>query len=91
MIAESTPGPWKVIKNRALGSLEVGPTDDYPICEMWRRGHKELEAINAHLISAAPEMYEALKRAISEASHGDETLWARQARAALAKAEGKGE
>ncbi len=51
------------------------------------REHQEEALANAHLIAAAPEMYEALKRILDDRN----SALAREAgRKALAKAEGKG-
>ena len=77
-----TPGPWKVDRpyirgaGRAIASLES-----------W---HNEVEdAANAHLIAAAPELYEALENLIDFLFHGKKNCQAiLRAKAALAKARG---
>lgn len=57
-----TPGPWKIVEDRVPSSLEVyGGT--IAICECWRRANAETEMANAHLIAAAPDMFEELKSA----------------------------
>ncbi len=78
-----TPGPWRVDRpyirgaGRAIASLES-----------W---HNEVEdAANAHLIAAAPELYEALVDLIGFLFHGKkdrQTIL--RATAALAKARGE--
>jgi len=88
-----TPGHWKIVEDRVPSSLEVyGGTT--AICECWRRANPETEIANAHLIAAAPELYEALI-ACAEVFAGD-TLYKgalvnalEKTRAALAKARGE--
>jgi hypothetical protein len=53
-----TPGPWRVETERAY--IQITPTDNVAICELWRRGNPELEMANARLIAAAPELLELL-------------------------------
>jgi hypothetical protein len=56
-----TPGPWRLIDSR-----QIAKSDGGVIATAWWFGNKgtvpkaEAEA-NAHLIAAAPEMYECLK------------------------------
>ena len=99
-----TPGPWfitgsmtKYVEARIPGRMiqEVaacGPTaaDD---------GYGEQQMANARLISAAPELYEALADALADydnwAAHEDNyphehlVAWSEKARAAIAKAKGE--
>lgn len=57
-----TPGPWKVDLYRRYVYVVAG--DDFVICE---RGEEAEETLaNAHLIAAAPDMYEALQYALRE-------------------------
>lgn len=54
-----TPGPWELD-----GGVVRGWTDDHkrPICEIYRELRASDETIaNAHLIAAAPELFEALQ------------------------------
>lgn len=66
-----TPGPWKVASTGDIGididapyyeALGVGVNEESPFCVIISRRHvaSRLEA-NAHLIAAAPELYEALE------------------------------
>lgn len=87
---EHTPGPW---------SITSKPDDEYPVFDI---GHQlsngpfkgdvmivcdTVEEANAHLIAAAPEMYEALK-AIEAEAHVNSTNYDLVI-AAIAKAEGR--
>jgi len=88
-----TPGPWKargkevvayngqLVKLYRAQIVVVGGWTDYP-GEMTSRN--ELEA-NAHLISAAPDLYEALEAALYKTTPD----WQNMALAALAKARGE--
>jgi len=82
-----TPGPWKIKGQNIIGNEKNGF-----VCT-WS-GRKA----NAHLISAAPDMYEALKEALSwlnkygehaPITFGGEGELANKICQALAKAEGK--
>lgn len=58
-----TPGPWRVPEFTFIGGEYIG-TDKADICEMANWGY-DLEAeqvANAHLIAAAPELFDALDR-----------------------------
>ena len=101
-----TPGPWVYInldgENGGIGGLinTLPESDDHrAIADLWRRNEgttmSEEDEANAHLIAAAPDMYEALKAATSvlkAAKYGqshiprDVITWAVDA---LAKAEGR--
>ena len=78
-MAKWTPGPWKVVidddGNPLSGRPSVSASDELDcgivhwdgfVQEYWRsaRGDKEIHA-NAHLIAAAPELYDALKQFVS--------------------------
>ena len=83
------PGPWEF--NYCDGSLVSGPNDiGYVEVKGWfQLGMGEA---NAHLIAAAPELYEALEALLETCHaepHGEKERMA--ARAALAKANGGGE
>lgn len=88
-----TPGPWAVLYNPMGVDYVVG--DDCTICSMpgWDADYEDEELANARLISAAPDLYEALKELIDmdvAYQRGQKVSDAvDKARAALAKAEGK--
>ena len=97
--AKHTPGPWEVNKSDKcliMVSKEISPRVTQPIADV--QYNKERYA-NAHLIAAAPAMYEALQK-ISDLyrkayeSDGefflDESEIGSLADAALAQAEGRG-
>jgi hypothetical protein len=87
-----THGEWIIIDNRIISEGYVSKT---PIATVHKRRDHEMEIANAHLISAAPLMYEALTRIKSLIDSGDwqlpkgfcetEINWINTA---LAKAEG---
>lgn len=88
-MSKHTPGPWSITNGTILGSDGVGVTR--PIS----RFDGAADA-NAHLIAAAPDLYEACKKLamLSSGAEDDdayaEVPWSviEDARAALAKAEG---
>lgn len=101
MSAQHTPGPWAVHPVSARVDAFSGGTP-LPVCELlWPtddRSEGETEA-NAHLITAAPDMLDALEgltpileSAESNASGNPEWAWVSKrinaARAAIAKARG---
>lgn len=62
-----TPGPYKVVHDNSIDATYIVPTeppDSHAIARIYRN-HPEYEE-NAHLIAAAPAMYEALKFLTSE-------------------------
>lgn len=84
-----TPGPWTLAGGRVIettsGEFAVNRTTG----DGWRRSPRELDA-NARLVAAAPELLEALRRCadrLGDMDCGDELD---AARAAIAKAEGRG-
>jgi hypothetical protein len=87
---EYTKGEWKVFHYGDVGqkpsAISVITDDEKLLCKLGIQ--KEWEA-NAHLIAAAPELYEALKAAIRiiEVEH---IVVPVKCIEALAKAEGKG-
>ncbi len=105
-----TPGPWQVVidddGNPLSGRPSVSASDELDcsivhwdgfVQEYWRsaRGDKEIHA-NAHLIAAAPELYDALFDLLNKVSHIrgiDMTFYAetemKRAEAALKKAKGE--
>lgn len=86
-----TPGPWVVVDGSLTDNISVNSVDgDYYIATThgWAGidADDDTCAANSHLISAAPELYEALQNAI--AAGLPEDVW-QEARAALAKARGE--
>lgn len=89
-MSDHTPGPWKYSPRRAsiLDERQVS------ICGIHGKRDKEVAKANARLISAAPEMYDALLsarvavRELCEGQHPENECWETLARidAALAKA-----
>jgi len=94
-----TPGPWwadashygtvyieanAAIDKRLLQEIcAVGPTES----------GREQQLANARLIAAAPELYEALKQAVTsmqDSGYSNSHIAIRAARAALSKAAGEG-
>ena len=62
-----TPGPYKVVHDNSIDATYIVPTeppDSHAIARIYRN-HPEYEE-NAHLIAAAPAMYEALKDLIGD-------------------------
>ena len=86
-----TPGPWEMAYQDQHGQLIVrGKHIEVATC--WHHSvgaiEKEMHA-NAHLIAAAPELYEALEYVMT--AHGEQLSDAfEKAQAALAKARGEG-
>ena len=93
-----TPGPWHVnyttFDNAIVRFHIAGETHGsvYPVCEhtLEITPDSSEQLANAHLIAAAPELLEALKRAAAMMGRFPQCdeAW-KQARAAIAKAEGK--
>jgi hypothetical protein len=93
-----TPGPWRF----DCGNLQVERAEDrQPICDIstqWDLNSRNenipfhVSEANAHLIAAAPELLDALKRAIHQlVIQDDEGSAFMQAHRAIAKAEGRAE
>ena len=59
-MSKHTPGPWNIVEDRVPSSLEVFG-GGVAIAELWRRADIEKEKADAYLISAAPELLEALE------------------------------
>jgi hypothetical protein len=81
-----TPGPWKVRRSRHSDKyryVQIGKELDYTTLD--------LLAADAHLISAAPDLYEALQEIVDATDTGWEHLDATftRARSALKKARGE--
>lgn len=81
-----TPGPWKV--NQSSTRFELLGPDVFPILRI-NGGMVPIEA-NARLIAAAPELLDALKALVNCPDYKHiGTLEMVQAKAAIAKAEGR--
>jgi hypothetical protein len=61
---EYTKGVWQSIITGERGETMSIMTRDAYIAEVWPNGKESMP--NAHLISAAPDMYEALKRLFTQ-------------------------
>jgi hypothetical protein len=91
-MSEHTPGPWHVGES----GVTVFSNDDIRICSAGCHPQAEINAANARLIAAAPDLLEALeiaKNTVECASidiqTGDELPWYRAAKKAIAKAKGE--
>lgn len=96
-----TPGPWVYRPHKYDDWGLVRGSDDYPVAsasicrateeekDNCRRDHRDPAEANAHLIAAAPDLYEALEYLLNNAdlTRGDKIV----AREALAKARGESE
>ena len=86
--AESTPGPWIIMEGTdwVIVSPEVSVAAVYT-----PRGVREVRQANARLISAAPDLLEALESMLSEhcGNHECDDVVHDLARTALAKAKGE--
>ena len=82
-----TPGPWHTIGTLADRPL-VEAEDGGMVADLVEREDDAETRANAILISAAPELLEALKRIVKEAT-GHTLAALDEAQAAIAKAEGK--
>ena len=91
-MSKFTPGPWVVNKDEwgirvhCKDSPSGLPFAVTPICEIEQDGEEGLS--DARLISAAPDLYEALKEYV-EGYEGTRAEREARAKAALAKADGK--
>ena len=88
-----TPKPWKVYTAKAGHKvIGIGDANGEGITDsgfgVWRGGSAEAEA-NAHLISAAPDLYEALRDLVRTGGDDHMPGYWEAAEAALAKAEGR--
>ena len=96
MSTQHTSGPWRVGQSAVYRTVMA--RDDSLICFV---ALKENDRINAGLIAAAPDLYEALVQAVTEsgfsvagptdsrAAENGEPKWVCQARAAIAKTKGE--
>jgi hypothetical protein len=102
MLIKHTPGPWEarrlISNNGEPYATSYFAHIDIGVCMVWApTGNIEQEA-NAHLIAAAPDMYEALAQAAeilrdvaktSGLTHSDAESCADTAESVLAKARGE--
>lgn len=96
-MAEHTPGPWQAVED-ALTTVRVVAVRpgtqviERDICE-FHFGAKDEEEANARLIASAPDLLAALKGLTDflsgHRSKSQVVALAREARAAIAKAEGR--
>ena len=101
--AEFTPGPWKWSEAIPLPGVKPEPLDPNPKCwrldadidhpdggecVVRHRAPWKVEPANAHLIAAAPEMYDMLATIENDAGQVPDWLWD-QIQATLAKARGE--
>lgn len=100
MTTKHTPEPWVVDEDGTVTQADSGAhiavvsqEDDFPCLEEDEREEARAECkANARLIAAAPELLEALEKALRESGcDGDLCMhdWHDDARAALAKARGE--
>ena len=94
-MSKHTPGPWEVEQDGpwtlVRGRDPELPSDDIPgplVCTPADNGYTQA---NAHLIAAAPDLLAALKEIVAGISVGTDPdhPWIKEARAAIAKAEGR--
>lgn len=84
--AKHTPGPWNCVDPHVIR----GPKNVVVAKTLDSKEGYEIKQANAHLIAAAPAMYEALTNLLKMVEDGDyTTIELNEARAALAQAEGK--
>ena len=89
-----TPGPWEWVKDKSDWGGTWIFSGDTPVLDYAGCGSHDTEIsdANAHLISAAPDMLEALREVVSEYDNPDNGRYLRwavdDARAAIAKATG---
>lgn len=98
MIGKYTPWPWAIDESHINGSINAGKrhvalASFYNCHAEEARVTRDQQKANAQLISAAPEIYEALKIILeypySDVSPLDDPLVMERARAAIRKAEGE--
>ena len=94
METKHAPGPWVIDWN--VSRLDIFGSDETTLVASLRRSPlsqaiDEAARSNARLIAAAPEIYAALKDLVYQVQGPDQPAWLclKDARAAIAKAEGK--
>ena len=97
VMGKYTPGPWTVDESHMDGAINAGKrhvalANFYNCHDEEVRVTRDQQQANAQLISAAPDIYEALKIILEypycDASPLDDPLVMERARAAIRKAEG---
>ena len=84
-----TPGPWEYDPDTPISHDIYGGKKGFHICAATSGfSEKGMTEANAHLIAAAPDMYEALKAALERGSMNEQPDW-HLIRTAVAKAEGR--
>lgn len=92
-VAQPTPGPWTVNREKSAPSIKAGVFEILLTCPTFGEPNERWEA-NARLIAAAPELLEAVRDFVELYDRLDDAIGVRVldkvigARAALAKAEG---
>lgn len=88
MTGKHTRGPWKVnIHNIPGYAAQVLDEDGDLLCDLdFRKGGKDEEDANAHLIAAAPDLLEVLEEILLLPDAGDSM---KKAKAVINKARGK--
>lgn len=85
-----TKGPWEVeglVESNGVGAFRiVAPCNTYAIADVFQINS---EIANAHLIAAAPELLEALKRCLQDDAGDLEPETVHLAMEAIAKAQGR--
>ena len=102
MSTQHTPGPWEIVSDHKSPRIESDRGEFVCVASVDAAGFVGLrfpsggaDGPDAHLIAAAPDMYEALKSIVEDHEFcGDDwgdrrDAWIETARAVLAKAEGK--
>ena len=94
MSAKHTPGPWR-LDNRGTTYIVDKPGDGYITRDICRMDSSTMSAFhqegNARLIAAAPDLLEALKMYLIAGHKEARRAASVVAKAAIAKAEGRGE
>ena len=97
MVAKHTPGPWTIQWGRNGNEYPIAIHNGTAnVVNAISRPAQDEATANAHLIAAAPEMYETLQKMVADEAFedlcqgiGEIPSWLTMARAAIAKAEGR--
>lgn len=95
-----TPGPWIAYPNQDENLFYIAQQDGAPYtpgysdvcglsCHTWDGERFTVQQANAHLIAAAPELFEALEEMLAECEDDEFAPHVMEAKAALAKARGE--
>ena len=97
-MSKHTPGPWRIVRARgaskaAINGAQIRTEAGLQIASITHVADKPIsqKEADAHLIAAAPEMYEALREFLDEftTSGPKRNAAIEKCRAAIAKAEGR--